>query len=420
MPSARAPALVLIVALTTACATGGASLAGPTVAEETTLRAQADAETQLLLAQVEIDDDPLVADYLASIIDRLATDAERDVNASGVTVTVTVVRDPTIAAFALPNGRIFIHTGLLSRVANEAQLATVLARARAHLARHHATGRAGADAQVGAAILGLAGSIGAALETPGALGDERGGRVLSPTARAILGKRLVVAHVAAVTGHGGALEREADMGALERLVKAAYDPKEAPRAFERLRRDARAGGIVERFSLGNDAVLAERGESAAGLVATTFAVAASVPDTIRDTEDFTAVMAVVVRENAALELRGGRFRFALEQLDRVLGVQPTDPLAHLYYGELYRLRSQRARSVADRDELVRRALASYERSAALDPNLAEVHRQLGLLYYQQRQPDRAREAFARYIALSPDAPDVARIREYLVALAARP
>jgi tetratricopeptide (TPR) repeat protein len=131
-------------------------------------------------------------------------------------------------------------------------------------------------------------------------------------------------------------------------------------------------------------------------------------------------VAPVVRENAALELRGGRYRAAHEQLDRVLGVQPIDPLAHLYYGDLYRLRSQRTRSVADRDELVRRALASYDRSAALDPNLGEVQRQLGLLYYQQRQPDRAREAFMRYIALSPDAPDVARVREYLLALAARP
>jgi predicted Zn-dependent protease len=418
MPLARAAALLLLLALTTACATGGVPPAGPTVAADTTLRAQADAETQALLAQVEVHDDALLADYLAAIVDRLATDAERDLNAPRI--TVTVVRDPTIAAFALPNGRVFVHTGLLSRVANEAQLATILARELTHLARHHATARAGADAQIGEAILGLADSIGVALATPDALADERGGRVLSPTARAILGKRLVLAYTAAVTGLGPTLERAADTGALERLVKAAYDPKEAPRAFERLRREARAGGIVERFVLGNDAALKERAESTAQVVATTFTVAASVPDTIRETEDFAIVMAPVLRENAALELRGGRYRIAHEQLERALGVQPTDPVAYLYYGDLYRLRSQRARSVADRDDLVRRALASYERAAALDPSLGEVQRQLGLLYYQQRQPDRARAAFTRYIALSPDAPDIARVREYLVALAARP
>jgi predicted Zn-dependent protease len=418
MSLARPAALLLLLALTSACATGGATSAGPAAAEDTTLRAQADAETQALLAQVEVYDDPLLADYLASIVDRLATDAERDVNAPAV--TVTVLRDPTLAAFALPNGRVFVHVGLLSRVANEAQLATILARERTRLARHHATPPPGADAQIGDAILGLAGSIDAALGTPDALAEERGGRLLSPSARAILGKRLVLAHAGAVTGFGAALEREADMGALQRLVKAAYDPKEATRVFERLRRDAKTGGILERFFLGNDAALAERIVSTAQLVATSFAVAASVPDTIRNTDDFAAVMAPVVRENAALELRGGRYRVAQEQLGRVLAARPTDARVHLSYGELYRLRSQRTRSVADRDDLVRRALASYERAAALDPTLGEVHRQLGLLYYQQRQPDRAREAFTRYIALSPDAPDVARVREYLLALAARP
>ena len=40
-------------------------------------------------------------------------------------------------------------------------------------------------------------------------------------------------------------------------------------------------------------------------------------------------------------------------------------------------------------------------------------RQLGLLYYQERETDRARAAFARYLAAVPDAPDAARVREYL-------
>jgi regulator of sirC expression with transglutaminase-like and TPR domain len=52
----------------------------------------------------------------------------------------------------------------------------------------------------------------------------------------------------------------------------------------------------------------------------------------------------------------------------------------------------------------------------LDPALPEPHRQLGFLYYQQKDSARAREAFERYLALKPDAADARRIKEYLVEL----
>jgi len=49
--------------------------------------------------------------------------------------------------------------------------------------------------------------------------------------------------------------------------------------------------------------------------------------------------------------------------------------------------------------------------------LAEPHRQLGFLYYQQKDNVRAREAFERYLTLKPDASDAGRIKDYLVELA---
>jgi tetratricopeptide (TPR) repeat protein len=127
-------------------------------------------------------------------------------------------------------------------------------------------------------------------------------------------------------------------------------------------------------------------------------------------------MAAVARENARLELGIGRFREAQEQLDRALAVRPEDARAHLYVGDLHRLRAQRARGAAERDELARRALAAYERCAGLDPDIVDVARQVGLLYYQQGRVEQAREAFARYLGRSPDAPDAPRVREYLAAL----
>ena len=47
------------------------------------------------------------------------------------------IRDLEINAFALPNGSIYVTTGLLSRMENEAQLAGVLAHEVTHVTNRH-------------------------------------------------------------------------------------------------------------------------------------------------------------------------------------------------------------------------------------------------------------------------------------------
>ena len=137
---------------------------------------------------------------------------------------------------------------------------------------------------------------------------------------------------------------------------------------------------------------------------------------VKDTEDFGLRMRTVVRENARLDIQAGRFKLAEDQLERVLAITPKDPVAHLYYGDLYRLQSQRARDIADKNAKATKALERYERSAELDPMFPDPFRQLGFLYYQQKDNEKAKDAFKKYLALKPDAPDARRIKEYLVEL----
>src|SRR6266850_2231135 len=92
----------------------------------------------------------------------------------------------------------------------------------------------------------------------------------------------------------------------------------------------------------------------------------SAPATVSNTEEFALRMRTVVRENARLDIQAGRFKLAEEQLDRVLAITPKDPVAQLYYGDLYRLQAQRTRDVADKADKARKALERYERSAELD------------------------------------------------------
>ncbi len=52
-----------------------------------------------------------------------------------------VIENPTFNAFALPNGMVFVHTGLLTMLDNEAQLAAVLGHEIAHATYEHAKER---------------------------------------------------------------------------------------------------------------------------------------------------------------------------------------------------------------------------------------------------------------------------------------
>jgi predicted Zn-dependent protease len=355
----------------------------PSEAELLSLAAK---EEWSLLKRVRLYDDPALRRYLDGVARRLVGEG------SGRAVRIVVVEDPTLAAFALPGRGVFIHTGLLSRVESEGQLAFVLAREFAF--------EADPDA---AALVPRAGKVPMVHATP------------SPTGAAILGRDLPLLTLAAIRGHGPERERAVDAEALRRLAEAGYDGREAPKLLALLSSDAADRGATEIFDYGDPARVRERQESVRGLLAATRASAAGSADAAAD-EKFARSMRPVVRDNAALDIRARRFDLARRQLDRVLIETPDDPVGQLLYGELCRLRSQGARDAGERARDVRQARERYRRSVELDPTYAEPFRQLGLLDYQEHDLAGARDAFGRYLALRPDAPDAPRIREYLAML----
>jgi predicted Zn-dependent protease len=366
---------------------GCAGLARP--ADDRAISARAESEEAALAKRVKAYDDPRLAEYLASLTGRLLpgrVDALR----------ITVIEDPTVAAFTLPNGRLYIHTGLLSRVENEAQLATILARELAHYTNGHPRGAVGASGLPAPAMTG-----------PLPRGD------LSPTAAAILGLDLRLTAAAAIGGYGASREREADAEGLRRLTRAGYDGEQALKIFERLAGGSPDGGPLEIFFYGNRPRMGERYEAIRELLRATEPPRAAASGESGGGPTFEQRLRPVVRDNAALDIRAGRFSLAQEQLDRVLARTPRDPIAQVYYGDLDRLRSQRAAAAPERAEYARRALTRYQHAVELDPGYAEPFRQLGLLYYQERDTAKARGAFERYLALAPDATDARRIREYL-------
>jgi predicted Zn-dependent protease len=369
-------------------------------AEETILWSQAEKEEARLAKSGKILGDPSLEQYLERVAVSVVPAAVR---ASGaLALRVVVLSDPTLSAFAMPNGTVYVHTGLLARLENEAQLAVILGHELAHVTNRHALTLAPER---------RATRIGVARPSAGAA-DSTGRHDGSLAGSALAGPGLDLAVAAAVNGFGRAFEREADTLALARMVQAGYDPWEAPRAFTLLLTDHGDTSMPEPFLLGRRAELAERIRSSEDLLAMRYA-SRDRSGLVRKTEPFLLATRIAVRENAALDIRAGRFRWAAEQLDRVLTLARTDAVAVVYSGDLDRLHAQRAPHSPDAPALLARARERYEQAAALDPAYPVPFRQLGLLYYQERQTSKASEAFKKYLVLEPDAPDARRIKEYV-------
>jgi beta-barrel assembly-enhancing protease len=353
--------------------------------DERRLWARAEQDAAALRERVTLYDDPALTAYLAGIATRLTPDSVTA--AGGPAVRVEVIRDPTLAAFALPEGRVFVHTGLVAAVDNEAQLALILARELAHVFQRHALGlwRRGRMAPVHRPVVLAA----------------------SPTAAAMLGADLPVAATVAITGYPRRLEDEADAAALAAVAHAGWDPGEAATAWPRLARDPDERGSLEVFLLGQPPWLAAR------QAATRRGETAPPPASARALDELEIHRRSLLRDNAAEDVRRGRFALARRQLDRVLAAAPGDARALVVYGDLHRLRAQRAPTVEERQAEARLARERYERALALDATLADAHREVGLLYYQGQDLAGARAELQAYLELAGSAPDAARIAEYV-------
>lgn len=343
-------------------------------ADEQALRKEAEEEQARLDASGLVLADPAVTAYLEAVARRLAPAGAPEVLA----ISVRVVRDPLLNAFAFPTGRIYVHTGLLARMDDEAQLAALLAHEMTHATHRHAVkqfrdlkNKAAFAAGLGAVSLGVGGLL-------GSLGAA-----------------------AAVTGYSRDLEREADTVGLSLVAAAGYDLDQAAKLFDHLKADLEEEKRSEPFFFGTHPRVVERIESYRALLAGPYRDRR--PGRV-EAEAFLAAVAPALLENARLELARGRFDAAERSARRYLAAEPAGAPGYFLLGEAAR---QRPGSDSAR------ALAHYRRAAALDPSYADPHRALGLLLLKRGDRAEARAAFARYLALAPSAPDRAYVEAYL-------
>jgi Zn-dependent protease with chaperone function len=309
-------------------------------------------------------------------------------------IRVRVLLSPELNAFALANGALFLHTGIIARMDNEAQLAILIGHELTHyLYRHqYREMRAGRRRALFGTIFGAV--LGAALGGAeyGQLGAQLGGQS---------GEILAMA---SVNGYSRNREREADEMGLQAAVALGYDPNEGAGLFEHLLQDIDSRETEGRYFFATHPRVTERLESMEEL--------ASAEDQTRPEEAvineaiFRQKTLDLLLDNAVLDLQRGYESIALAAINRHLDVKSESARGYFLLGEYLRHDGRITGNYVN-------AIANYRRALALDPGLAEAYLELGLLGRILGDAELSRENFEQYLQLRPDAVDRGIVEAYL-------
>ena len=298
---------------------------------------------------------------------------------------VRVLSSPRVNAFAFPNGVIYIHTGLLARLDNEAQLATLLGHEMTHATHRHAIKEFRDTKNKRAWLAGIHTTLGG---IPGVGGLA-----------SVLGE---IGATAAVTGYSRDLERQADVEGFRRVVRAGYDASEAPKLFHVLKQEAEEEKVQTPLFYATHPRLQERIATYEEMLRTELR---DRRGGLTNTAVFRGKTSQVVLDNAWMDLKAGRFDAAREGTQRHLALRPNDARAHYLLGEVVRQKGER--SVATQ------AIAHYRRAIAADRAYPEPHKGLGLVHFELGEKPQAKRALETYLSIAPQANDRAYIEEYI-------
>ncbi|MBI3819025.1 MAG: M48 family metallopeptidase [Planctomycetes bacterium] len=163
------------------------------------------------------------AEMVKRVASRIAAAADRDAQQRGEPLgfdwQVSLIESSQVNAWCLPGGKMGVYSGILSVAKSEAGLAVVMAHEVGHAVARHGGERM--TQQLGAQIaLGLAD-----------LGLSKTDQTTHDTVMAALGTG---SQVAVLLPFSRAHESEADHIGILLMAEAGYDPREAPKLWERM------------------------------------------------------------------------------------------------------------------------------------------------------------------------------------------
>jgi predicted Zn-dependent protease len=350
--------------------------------------------------------DPAVEALVRRVGHALAPESEDEY----VTYEFFVIRDPSPNAFAMPNGSIYVHSGMLARLEDSSQLAALLAHEISHVAGHHSIVRFRIK-PIDVFDIFLTGGL-----------------------------------IAALNGlqFSRELEQEADDRAPAMVAAAGYDPHAVPELMDLLREDFE--GLRPRVA----SAWTTHPEPDARFE-TSRALVAGMPATDRDDDLFDAVVRPVRLMTVRDYVRADYPYTAIAVAQTLLERYPDDLELRMLLGDAWRVlgprsefapedfsdkdkrRNLRRRMLRTRSERADELLGTeagrlamernldtarsiYEDLLARDPGFAPAHRGLGAVYEAIGLPREAAGAYLQYVRQAPEADDRSVIMGRLTAL----
>jgi len=361
----------------------------------------------------------------------------KDLRIERVTWKFRAVRDPQPNAFALPNGSIYVTTGLLSLMENESQLAAIIAHELTHVMRRH-TYQHNRSNRKKFLTMNIMSAIGA-YAPMGAVGAVI--TIVTTVAPFIM--------VATMYGYSRELEREADLKGIDMMISAEYPPEEMIQVMKLLNKDIEGENI--RLFYNDHPSLDERIRYLSGYLGARAEKVTPQMALNRERAAYFRNMEPVMRHNLQLSINTGRYRSAVYLAQRLVDFHP-DSENLFWLAEAYRTLGPRAPQLTEKqltnsgkkdaakkrekrtiEEEERELLATpagkenwqqnqqkaeelYLRALAAENPIPLAHRGLGILYEKLSRANDALTQYQKYLELSPSAPDRERIQRRIESL----
>ncbi|GGB50684.1 M48 family metallopeptidase [Blastomonas aquatica] len=298
-------------------------------------------------------------------------------------VRIYILQVPVFNATMAPNRTMRVFTGLLLRVRNEAELGAVLAHEFGHFESRHSlnkfkAARSGTDLLAWTAVLGS----------------------LAPRYQvARTYQNLQISVLGNLFRFGRDQEREADRLGVAYLNASQLRPQAAAQVWQNLMQEIDASALHRGLKKPRFDTIAFTASHPPEAERAGYLAELADPDGLRrddGAQRYRATLAPWLGTFLDDQIKLNDFG-ASEYLIQSLAQEGWTAQLWHYRGELYRMRGN------PRDLV--NAAQFYGEAVALDAQMADAHRGLGLSLLKTGQPGAGQEALRQYLALKPDAPD---------------
>ena len=329
-----------------------------------------------------------MSEYLNNLTNKLLPTETRPAD---LIIKIFVIRDADINACMFPNGAMYINTGMLANIENEAQLVTILGHELTHaLNRHTLKGfRQKINASAFYATLYV---------TTTALSSYNN----TPVDYSSL---YMYSILSSINGYSREMENEADRGGFDMLLRNNYVTREAPKVFEIFEKD-----VAEQKERRIPYVYMDHPSNKARIrslnkLCKLHEKERASEERVTGEELYNVHIKNLLIDNAILDIKRSRFSSAKRAIERFLRFEPQGAKGYYYLAELFWHRGGQG----DLDK----AIENYQKAISLEPNFASAHRDLGIAYYKNNNVTEAIREFEVYLSLSPTAEDVNYINKYI-------